>query len=238
MISALLTEMTSWFPDPVVHLGSDEVNEACYLENNGIQGYFATFNATIDTLLQLFQDQVQSISRKNGKTPAFWEEVVLSQSTNVPNDTLVQSWRGSDSKLKILERGYQVIVFDVDGWYLDCGRGTFVNRNKSWCDPYKTWMTMYEYDPASNVPPSLVKNIRGGEAAMWTELVDENNVIQTVFPRASAVAEALWTGQSNRSWETAAHAMDAFRTRLTQCGIQASPIWPEYCQKGSCFWQE
>ena len=47
--------------------------------------------------------------------------------------------------------------------------------------------------------PSQRRNILGGEAALWAEMVDERSIDLRLWPRTFAVAERLWSGPGVRS---------------------------------------
>ena len=113
-----------------------------------------------------------------------------------------------------------------------------------------TWDVMYDTDPLAGVPnASAHQFVLGGEAAMWGESVDASNVLgeegewkqslrhcttphldvphrfplATIWPRAAAVAERLWT------YDPASSAQDydvvtrlaAFRCLLLERGVPA-----------------
>lgn len=150
MLQKFLREMATVFPSENIHLGHDEVNRECYLDDPKFKAILDS-GTDLDMLLQIFQDKIQSITRSIQKIPVFWEEVLLEFPTKVPNDTIIQTWRGQDSASLILEKGYRVIVSDSNSWYLDCknllfdykgGHGNWVSGNKSWCDPFHTWANM------------------------------------------------------------------------------------------------
>ena len=130
MLEKFIREMSDVFPSENIHLGHDEVNKNCYLDDPNIRALLKT-GMTLDILLQTFQDNIQDISRNMRKIPVFWEEIVLEFSTKVPKDTIIQSWRGVESTVSILEKGFRVIVSDSKAWYLDC-KILWINLRWTW----------------------------------------------------------------------------------------------------------
>ena len=104
---------------------------------------------------------------------------------------------------------------------------------------------MYSFDPLANLTPEQKKFVIGGEAHMWSEQTDPASLDSTVWPRASAVGEVLWSGRVdaqgvNRTFEDASQRLGEFRERMLARGIQATAITQTWCHmyKGGCtFWQ-
>lgn len=107
-----------------------------------------------------------------------------------------------------------------------------------------TWEQMYLNEPndglSSGADPSLVI---GGEACMWGETVDRSDLDATIWPRAAAVAERLWTPQSEmQSTEVAINRLQTFRCLLNQRGVAAAPVTNDIAryqppEPGSCYVQ-
>jgi hexosaminidase len=65
---------------------------------------------------------------------------------------------------------------------------------------------------------------------MWGEYVDATNLQQTVFPRAAAVAERLWSPSSTVDQSDAQRRLLLQRCRMVSRGFQAGPVMPGgYC---------
>ncbi|KAJ3252120.1 hypothetical protein HK103_001817 [Boothiomyces macroporosus] len=232
IIQQFIAEQSRIFSDQYIHLGSDEVNSNCYLSDPGVSQYLNSTGMTLDQLLSNFTHSVKQYAKDSKKQTIFWEETVLDHQINMTG-SVIQAWIGQESVQKLVNLGYSVIASPYKEWYLDCGRGNFVSGLNSWCDPYKTWRTVYEYDPLLGVDPKSSHLVLGGEVAMWSELVDNDDVQAILFPRAFAAAEVLW-GSPNRSWEEAIYRLDQFRTGLSFRKIKVGALWPTFCQGGKC----
>lgn len=87
------------------------------------------------------------------------------------------------------------------------------------------WRKYYACDPHTffHLPPEQEKLVIGGEACMWAEVVDSTNVIQRIWPRASAVAEKLWSARSVKNLQDAAKRLEEHTCRMNFRGIPAQP---------------
>lgn len=75
--------------------------------------------------------------------------------------------------------------------------------------------------------------IKGGEACLWTEQVDEHSLDSRVWPRAMALAERLWSDpEANviNNKETI-NRFSIFRTRFLHLGLKSEAIFPKYCEQ-------
>lgn len=67
------------------------------------------------------------------------------------------------------------------------------------------------------------KLVLGGEACLWSEFINEHNVVPTTFPRVSAVAERLWSEKAHRNTDKAKPRIEEHNCRMIFRGIEARP---------------
>jgi hexosaminidase len=181
VLDSVLGEMASLFPDPYFHIGGDEVDGKYWDGNQQIQEWMRAHNVKDNHELQTyFSKRVQGILAKHGKHMEGWDEIL---NPDLPKDTLVQSWRGSETLANAARMGFPTIL--SAGWYLDLMYPA--SRH-------------YAVEPLSGESASLSDAqqalILGGEAAQWTEYATPENIDNRLWPRLGAIAERLWSPAS------------------------------------------
>lgn len=227
------------------HTGGDEVN---FNEYNLDPSVGTNDSAVIVPLIQNFIDKHHARVRKAGLVPMVWEEIPASYNVTIGDDVVVQSWLGDAAIKSLTAQGHKVISSNYNYWYLDCGRGQWLNfaegdsyeENypfKDWCDPYKNWRLVYSYDPRAGLTDEEAELVLGGEVGAWAETIDEANLDTILWPRASAAGEVLWSGRfdssgQNRTQIDAAPRLAEFRERLIARGVRAESVQMTYCTQG------
>ncbi|KAF9961591.1 hypothetical protein BGZ72_002904 [Mortierella alpina] len=265
VIQGVYDQVLPLFEDNFVHAGADEVNINCW---NNTQSIIDLMNRKgiprsqdgFDRILDGFLSKQHRMLRKQGKTPIVWEEPLLNHALTTLSqnkDTVVQVWTSADNIKTAIQKGHRVIAGSADYWYLDCGYGDWLGNwtlGRSWCDPYKSWQKIYSFNPLMGLSRKEAESVLGGEALLWGEQVDDTNLDSKLWPRASAAAEVLWSGNSDDSstklWDgpkqtenslRSIEAMDRInehRFRMLSEKIRAEPLQPMWCVQnpGHCLW--
>lgn len=136
--------------------------------------------------------------------------------------------------MDLLERGYKLIISNYDALYFDCGFGAWVTEGNNWCSPYIGWQKVYNNN-LNAIGGKYKSQILGAEAALWSEQTDEYVMDSRLWPRASALAERLWTDPIS-TWRDAESRMLNHHRRLIENGISAERLQPEWCSQhnGNC----
>lgn len=240
------------FGEPhLFHMGGDEVSVSCWNSSSRIQNWMRNRGWELDEkdfirLWGHFQDN--ALARLDKVMGGAKRQVVLwtSRLTDVPyvydyvdkDRVIIQIWtKGQDSKVTdLLKLGYKVIVSNYDALYLDCGFAGWVTDGNNWCSPYIGWQKVYNNRMEEVAgKPEYYKQVLGAEAALWSEQADEYTLDSRLWPRASALAERLWTNPPS-DWRAAEVRMLTHREELVMNGIAAEALQPEWCvqNEGNC----
>ncbi|KAJ1948832.1 Glucosamine-6-phosphate isomerase (Glucosamine-6-phosphate deaminase) (GNPDA) (GlcN6P deaminase) [Linderina pennispora] len=235
----IMAEYSRLFVDLQYHMGGGALNLDCFGEEPTIEMYVRDHpGESVDSLIVGWSTQMANKLDDLGKIPMVWEDTILSHNFTARNTTIVQAWINEDSVGKIVDRGYRAVASPWNKYYLDCGHGSWLSDfgGTSWCDPYKGWQTIYTYDPLANITdPIKQKLVLGGEVALFSSQSDETTIDRNLWPRASAFAEVMWTGNIDpatnitRDIKKVMPRLTDQRFRMVARGIMAEPLQPLWC---------
>ncbi|KAL3537260.1 hypothetical protein ACH5RR_000626 [Cinchona calisaya] len=253
VVKNVIKDVVSMFPDSFYHGGADEITPNCWKSNKTIQ-YFLAKNGTLSQLLEMFVNSTLPYIINQNRTVVYWEDVLLDPNVSVAASVLPQknvilkTWNnGPNNTKKLVEAGYRVIVSSAEFYYLDCGHGgwagndsrynqppgTNLGNGSSWCAPFKTWQTIYNYDITYGLHIEEAKLVLGGEVVLWSKQADPAVMDPRIWPRASAMAETLWSGNRDstgmKRYAEATDRLNEWRNRMVTRGIGAEPIQPLWC---------
>ncbi len=209
-LDAFFKEMAALFPDEYLHIGGDENNGKHWNASAEIQAFMKDNKIPNNQALQAhFNNKILKILSKYGKKMVGWDEILHQ---DMPTSIVIQSWRGQEGLAKSAKAGYQSIL--SNGYYIDLIQPTDFH---------------YLNDPIpENSPLSAAeqKLILGGEATMWSEYVDAENVDSRIWPRTAAIAERLWSPGSIKDVDDMYRRLEAISFRLEELGLTHEKNYP------------
>lgn len=252
VLKNVIRDVATLFPETFYHAGADEVAPGCWEADLSIQKFLSN-GGTLSQLLEIFVNSTFPYITSLNRTTVYWEDIMLGAEVKVdpsllpPENTIFQTWNnGPNNTKRIVSAGYRAIVSSSNFYYLDCGHGGFVGNDSrydtlgsvpdnggSWCGPFKTWQTIYDYDITYGLNETEVELVIGGEVALWSEQADPTVLDARLWPRTSAMAEALWSGNRDENgkkrYADATDRLNEWRYRMVSRGIGAEPIQPLWC---------
>lgn len=206
-LEAVLEETLDLFPSEFIHIGGDEVYKGWWdqcrrckrrMQEEGLRN--------VDELQSYFIRRMDEFLTARGRRLIGWDEIL--EGGLAPNAT-VMSWRGIEGGIEAVRQGRDAVMCPTSHCYFDYSYGTTPTEK------------VYLFDP---VPPGLTsseaKRIRGAQGNLWTEwMPDEERVLYMAFPRAAALAEALWLPQEDKNLPDFLERLDLHYSRLDALGV-------------------
>ncbi len=191
-------EVSQLFPGKFVHVGGDECPKIRWKSCPKCQAKIRSENLKDEHELQSYViRRMEKVLSRKGKRLIGWDEILEG---GLAPEATVMSWRGAKGGIQAAKLQHDVVMSPNSHCYYDYSQahsgeprsfGGFIPLERA-----------YEFNPTEGVPAEFHKHILGGQANLWTEYIpNEKHAEYMLAPRISALAEAVWTPQSLRSWE-------------------------------------
>ncbi len=202
-LDAFFKEMSTLFPDSFIHIGGDENSGRHWLANEQILAYMKANDLKDQHELQsYFNGRLLEILGKYNKQMIGWDEILQ---PGMPGNIVIQSWRGQESMVEAAKEGYRTIL--SNGYYIDLTQTTEFH---------------YLNDPlpaGTDLSPDEEDLILGGEATMWSEIIDTETIDSRIWPRTAAIAERFWSPASVRDVDDMYRRIKVFSYQLEELGL-------------------
>ena len=200
----VLTEVTTLFPAPYIHVGGDERPDGIWDKCPDCQARMKAIGAKDEHDLQnYFMRRITDFLATKNRRVISWA-VTRSDPYN-PKDlddlghgAIIQSWR--DETRFAVGKDWDVINSANRNLYLDYPE--FPHEGKPDWMPLLPLKKVYQFDPVpEGVSGDAAKQVWGAEACLWTELVPQDKVYAALFPRLLALAEVTWSPAEGRNYD-------------------------------------
>ena len=224
-------ELADIFPSKYIHLGGDEaaldnwtdcpkcqalkrklgITTTDRSENWKLQGYL------FDRMIELLRDTYH-------KTPMFWYETCFKK---IQPGCVTFAWRDglTDKALQAaVENNARIMLCPGEHCYFDYPMAKGDMPEVNWGMPTTTLKDTYSLDPAWGHDKKFEENnLFGVAGTLWSECITTpERIYYQAYPRAIALAEAGWSQQENRSWESFLQRMRPLANDMMRRGISFS----------------
>lgn len=224
-------ELVDIFPSKYIHLGGDEaaldnwtdcpkcqalkrklgITTTDRSENWKLQGYL------FDRMIELLRDTYH-------KTPMFWYETYFKK---IQPGCVTFAWRDGLTEKALqaaVENNARIMLCPGEHCYFDYPMAKGDMPEVNWGMPTTTLKDTYSLDPAWGHDKKFEENnLFGVAGTLWSECITTpERIYYQAYPRAIALAEAGWSQQENRSWESFLQRMRPLANDMMRRGISFS----------------
>ena len=220
----VLDEVCELFPDPVVHIGGDEVKKENWIACPKCRAKMRELGVTTPEELQArVNGHFADYLTRKGKQAIWWGEI---PERDVPKNLRVMSWLGAECGIAAAKKGIEAVMCEHFYTYFDytpCIDGD--TRTYPWFTERLPLSKVYAYDPLKGIPAEFHKYILGGECCNWTEYTcTEKDLDWKLWTRACALSEVLWTGAGRPGYGDFRRRMEIHRKWLLARGVNCAPL--------------
>ncbi len=227
-------ETVSLFPSKYLHIGGDEANYSRWKECADCQRKKKELGLKSEAELQTyFNNRVQTILKKYGKTIVGWDEAI---EEGVKEPMVGMIWNDPKKILKAVEAGHSIVQSLTSYCYFDMSEANIPGevQTATWVGPVSL-ERVYSLNPmVKGLDEKYRGQILGASGTLWADQFIHGNKLPEfaplnenrsekyfdylALPRLSALAEVCWTPFARQSWTDFENRMASHYSRYQNAG--------------------
>ncbi|HMP75733.1 MAG TPA: beta-N-acetylhexosaminidase [Kiritimatiellia bacterium] len=218
----VLEEVLALFPSPFICIGGDEALKDQWKASPTVQAQIKELGLKDEDELQSwFIRRMETFLNARGRRLLGWDEIL--EGGLAPNAT-VMSWRGVEPGIEAAKLGHDVIMCPRTHCYFDHYQAGPEGEPLA-IGGLTTLEKAYGYEPIpEGLPPEHAHLVLGAQANVWTEYMpDFRHVQYMIFPRITALAEAVWSPAGPRDYPEFLSRVRAHEVIYQRFGLRYAP---------------
>ena len=222
LAEAVFDTLAELFPSAYVHIGGDEVRFNHWKKCPKCQKRLADLGLSEPPQLQSWiTSRLAEMLRKRGKAAIGWDEILENTELfPLPDDVIVQSWRGEGGGSKAAALGRRVIMSpQTNGCYLDYRHADLPDEiGRLGIGTITQGFNLNPVTPEMDEKAALL--VLGGQGNCWAENIYAGKIAEyMIFPRICAIGEALWSARKDRDINEFAKRLTVHQNRLDKLDL-------------------
>ncbi|HBX64956.1 MAG TPA: beta-N-acetylglucosaminidase, partial [Balneolaceae bacterium] len=210
----VLVEVMELFPSKYIHIGGDEAPKKQWEESEIAQEVIKREGLKDEHELQsYFIERIEKFLNENGRQIIGWDEIM--EGGLAPQAT-VMSWRGEAGGIQAAKIQHDVIMTPNGTNYFDHFQAEPTADEPISIGGMTTLEDVYNYEPIpEELTPEEAKYILGSQGNVWSEYLHSGKKVEYMaYPRATALAEVVWSSVENKDWEDFLERLQTHFNRL------------------------
>ena len=216
-VQDVLTEVFELFPGRYVHIGGDEVLTKNWSNCPKCQARKQQEGLARDIELEsYFIRRVEKFINAHDRNLIGWSEI---REGGLAQNAAIMDWVGG--AVEAASAGHDVVMSPLNDCYFDHYQSTNHATEPYAIGGYLPLPQVYAFEPMpAKLASQFESHILGAQGNVWTEYMPSfKHVEYMIFPRACALAEAVWSPKASRNWDDFERRMQGHYPRLDALGI-------------------
>lgn len=217
-LDKVFTQVAELFPFGYIHIGGDECSKNFWEKSDAVKALMKKEGLkNMEEVQSYFVKRVGKIVESKGKKFIGWDEILEG---GLAPGAAVMSWRGMKGGIEAAKSNHEVVMSPTTYAYLDYMQGDPFIESRVYASLRLS--KAYEFEPLpEGVDPKFVK---GGQGNLWTEQIYNERYRQyMLWPRAMAIAEALWSPKEKRNWDDFSMRVEKQLPRFDEAEVKYAP---------------